>query len=461
MTSKSKNTSKPIEAVKRPAFRFSNSPPPATSLFDQKAHYAIKHGEVVEPLISDHKSRTPQPQPIMFSTSTITSGVQEAPVVTTLASDAAHGDIHVESVGLQSVVSGTDYDPIQDPQPPRDPTPPRDDRISNQTPCQSPRLSPRPHVEGGGGGGGDPNPDHSDSGSDQDRKRRHWRKHYYYSESSDSDSDEDNAKTYKSNTSKIYFAVSFLWGAALEYFEPAVMADYPNKDDQLVYLLYWVEFVEELKANFGTASPEKDAETALEELKMEKHHQATWFLISFAKYKAKTAYNDCGYYHLVMNAMPDWILEELHRKIMDLRRKGAPKLPVASNTAPSGNNNNNNNSQSGNNKSKDNNLNSNKGKTNTSMSAGASSSKTYDNSHLGTDGWLTEAEKKHRKNNGLCLVCGIKGHVAQDCRKARWNQNTSSSSTSCLVPVVWASITEEKPKTDDKAKAKESSGSKN
>ncbi|KIJ37763.1 hypothetical protein M422DRAFT_259600 [Sphaerobolus stellatus SS14] len=262
------------------------------------------------------------------------------------------------------------------------------------------------------------------------------------------------------------------------------MADYPNKDDQPVYLLYWVEFVEELKANFRTASPEEDVETALEELEMEKHHQATWLFISFAKYKAKTAYNDRGYYCLVMNAMPDWILEELHRvfpmpksyetlhsmilqidqcywnhkKIMDLRWKGAPKPPTASNTALSGNNNNNNNNQSGNNKSKENKLNSNKGKTNTSMSAGASSSKTYDNSHRGTDGQLTQAEKKHQKDNGLCLVCGIKGHVAQDCRKARWNQNTSSSSTSHPAPMARASITEEKPKTDDKAKAKESPG---
>jgi hypothetical protein len=521
MTSKSKNTSKPIEAVKKPAFRFSNSPPPAISLSDRKARYAIKHGEVVEPLISDRKSRTPQPRPIMSTTTTISSGVQEVPVETTPAPDDAHGNRRAESVGTQSVVSGTDYDHIQEPKPPRDPTPPRDDRISDRTPRQSP---PRPPVEGGGGGGGDPNPDDSDDGSDRDynrdRKRRRRRKRYYYSESSDSDSDEDNvkkgvklrdpdtydgtnpeklqnflflcslafkskAKTYKSNTAKIYFALSFLRGAALEYFEPAVMADYPNKDDQPVYLLYWVEFVEELKSNFGTASPEEDAETALEELKMEKHHQATRFFISFAKYKAKTAYNDRGYYRLVMNAMPDRILEELHRvfpmpksyetlrsmilqidqrywnhkKIMEMRRKGAPKPPATSNTAPTGNNNNNN--QSGNNKSKDNKSNSNKGKTNTSSSTGASSSKTYDNSHLGADGRLTEAEKKRRKDNGLCLVCGIKGHVAQDCRKARWNQNTSSGSTSRPAPVARASITEEKPKTDDKAKAKESSGSKN
>ncbi|KIJ46746.1 hypothetical protein M422DRAFT_249915 [Sphaerobolus stellatus SS14] len=171
MTTKSKNTSNPIEAVKRPAFRFRNSPPPATSLSDQKAHYASKHEEVVEPLITDCKSRTPQPRPIMSTITTISSGVQEVQVETTPAPDDAHGNSRAESVGVQSMISGTDYDPIQAPQPPRDPTPPRDDRISDRTPRQSPRPSPRPHVEGGEGGGGDPNPDHSDGGSDQDRKR--------------------------------------------------------------------------------------------------------------------------------------------------------------------------------------------------------------------------------------------------------------------------------------------------
>ncbi|KIJ43622.1 hypothetical protein M422DRAFT_253209 [Sphaerobolus stellatus SS14] len=245
--------------------------------------------------------------------------------------------------------------------------------------------------------------------------------------------------------SKIYFALSFLWGAALECFELAVMVDYPNKDDQPLIL-------EKLKANFEAASPEEDMETALEELKMEKHHQAIWFFISFAKYKVKTAYNDCSYYCLVMNAIPNWILEELHRvfpmpksyetlhsmilqidqcywnhkKIMGLCQKEAPKPPVAMTLTPPRNNN-----QSGNNKSKDNKSNSNKGKTNTTTTAGASSSKI------------------------------IKDHVGQDCRKAKWNQNNSSGSNPHLVLKMQASITEEKAKTDDKVKAKGSSGLKN
>ncbi|KIJ50909.1 hypothetical protein M422DRAFT_244859 [Sphaerobolus stellatus SS14] len=81
------------------------------------------------------KSRTPQPQPIMSSTTTISTGVQveDIPLNTTLISDTAQGKYCVESVGVQSVASGTDYDLNQDPEPPRDPSPPRDDRIFNQT----------------------------------------------------------------------------------------------------------------------------------------------------------------------------------------------------------------------------------------------------------------------------------------------------------------------------------------
>ncbi|KIJ30080.1 hypothetical protein M422DRAFT_268434 [Sphaerobolus stellatus SS14] len=287
MTSKSKNTSKPLEAVKRPAFRFRNSPPPATSLSNRKACYTLKHGEVVEPLVSDHKSRTPQPQPIMSSTTTISFEVQEAPADTTLASDAVthnHQGIqhHQGMIGFLTR---------------------RHDSHPNHLPDHLLKVEEEVEViqilttlmaalivtvitTGNIAAG-------RSTITIQNllililtktilRKGIKLRDPDTY--------DGSNPEKLKSFYS---CALWFSNGAALEYFELAVMADYPNKDDQPVYLLYWVKFVEEPK--------------------MEKHHQATRFFISFAKYKANSAYNHHGYYCLVMNAMPDWILEELHR----------------------------------------------------------------------------------------------------------------------------------------------------
>ncbi|KIJ38002.1 hypothetical protein M422DRAFT_259388 [Sphaerobolus stellatus SS14] len=61
----------------------------------------------------------------MSSTTTISTGVQveDVPLDTTLPLETAQGKSRMESVGVQSVTSGTDYDPNQDPEPPRDPTP--------------------------------------------------------------------------------------------------------------------------------------------------------------------------------------------------------------------------------------------------------------------------------------------------------------------------------------------------
>ena len=38
---------------------------------------------------------------------------------------------------------------------------------------------------------------------------------------------------------------------------------------------------------------------------------------------------------------------------------------------------------------------------------------------LGKNGKLTGDEREHRLKEGLCLYCGEKGHVAQDCPKSK------------------------------------------
>ena len=45
--------------------------------------------------------------------------------------------------------------------------------------------------------------------------------------------------------------------------------------------------------------------------------------------------------------------------------------------------------------------------------------KPKDTSHLGKDGKLTTAECLHRFKEGLCLYCGLLGHNAKDCEKAK------------------------------------------
>jgi hypothetical protein len=41
-------------------------------------------------------------------------------------------------------------------------------------------------------------------------------------------------------------------------------------------------------------------------------------------------------------------------------------------------------------------------------------------SHLGPDGRLTASERQRRMDNGLCLICAQKGHMAAECPSARY-----------------------------------------
>ncbi|KIJ54768.1 hypothetical protein M422DRAFT_240853 [Sphaerobolus stellatus SS14] len=133
----------------------------------------------------------------------------------------------------------------------------------------------------------------------------------------------------------------------------------------------------------------------------------------------------------------------------------ARRGPMTSSTSNSNNNaNSSNNSDSKSNKSQA--PNNSKSKTTTVTVTNTS---VPQNNHLGPDGQLMDTERKHRIDTGLCIVCGLKGHIAKDCNKARWNNNqaSGSSSNNCPAPKAHTSNTEEKPTTDDKAKAKDSS----
>ncbi|KIJ38637.1 hypothetical protein M422DRAFT_258756 [Sphaerobolus stellatus SS14] len=72
------------------------------------------------------------------------------------------------------------------------------------------------------------------------------------------------------------------------------MADYPSQEVTPLYLLYWEEFIYELQEHFGPVDTEEDAKEDSEDLKMGTNHHATKYFISFAKYKAKTQFNDRG-----------------------------------------------------------------------------------------------------------------------------------------------------------------------
>ena len=66
---------------------------------------------------------------------------------------------------------------------------------------------------------------------------------------------------YSTDTTKVFFAISYLKKMALEWFEQGVLED--NPEFTLAWRHSWAEFVKELRTHFGPANPVGSAKIEL------------------------------------------------------------------------------------------------------------------------------------------------------------------------------------------------------
>jgi hypothetical protein len=277
---------------------------------------------------------------------------------------------------------------------------------------------------------------------------------------------------------KVFFAISYLRDAALDYFEPFI--NEPNPDKVYDFLTSWPAFMQKLTNLFGSYTPEDDDEDALATITFPNHGKATTYFIEFAKYQNRIEWNDRSLRRAVKEAIPSRITDELRFAREDIatfegfreavlridneywkrkkddankqrlvhalqsrlskssgtREKHHPASYREQSSAP------NNSSASA--------------ITSASASASASSSahkhkkKTFSrppttftrapntssapseniSSILGPNGKLTQAERARRMKEGLCMLCGRKGHTVKDCPKAKNNSSPSGQTIS-------------------------------
>jgi len=111
-------------------------------------------------------------------------------------------------------------------------------------------------------------------------------------------------QTYRKGSAQVNYAISFLRGTALDLFEPYILAAEDSEANEPELFHSWALFKEMLTENFGPPNPIEDAEDALRKLKFDDDTKATQYFTEFAKYKAKTYFNDRGYYHIASQALP-------------------------------------------------------------------------------------------------------------------------------------------------------------
>ena len=256
----------------------------------------------------------------------------------------------------------------------------------------------------------------------------------------------DRPDAFSSDDAKVTFALSYLKGTALDWFEPALM----DPDEEPSWLSDYKEFVSELRTNFGPHDPEGEAEADLENLRMRENQRITKYAVEFNRLASRVSWGDSALRRRFYQGLPSRIKDEISRvgkpgTLPGLRTlahnidarywerrsevahentnsgkqsdrapdKGKSTPATSDKKAPSAST-------------------SNPKPASTSGTSGSSSKKGPDLSDkLGKDGKLTVEERKRRFEQNLCLFCGRTGHVAKECPKS-----SSSASKACSAKIT-------------------------
>jgi Zinc knuckle./Retrotransposon gag protein. len=248
--------------------------------------------------------------------------------------------------------------------------------------------------------------------------------------------DSGRRDSFKEDNDKVNYALSFLRGTALEWFEPDILD--PDDDNPPEWLSDYKAFVKELKDNFGLFDPTGDAEDRIETLHMRDNQRITKYNVEFNRLASLIEWDDAALCHKYYQGLPTRIKDDMARvgkpRTMTAMRRLAHDIDarywkrkdeISRETSGSANRSsgNNNNSSSKSSSSKQSNSKPNNNNTNQSNKPSTSSTPAQSTSRkgpdlsnkLGKDGKLLPEERKRRLDNNLCLFCGGPGHISTDC----------------------------------------------
>jgi len=118
------------------------------------------------------------------------------------------------------------------------------------------------------------------------------------------------------DSEKIYFAISYLRGIALDYFEPYI--NEPDPSQFLDFLEDWLAFAQKLSNIFGSYSSEDDNEDTIVIIPFPADKKAVNYFIHFTKYQNQIRWDDCSLQKVVKDALPPRISDELYFSRKDL-----------------------------------------------------------------------------------------------------------------------------------------------
>ena len=97
-----------------------------------------------------------------------------------------------------------------------------------------------------------------------------------------------NNSVYSNDEAKVTFALFYLCGITLEYFEPTLM----DSDKDLEWLTDWSVFIQVLHTQFGSIDPTANAEDNLDNLRMCDNHHIVKYNVNFNHLAIQTSWDD-------------------------------------------------------------------------------------------------------------------------------------------------------------------------
>ena len=282
-----------------------------------------------------------------------------------------------------------------------------------------------------------------------------------------------NVGEYSSDREKIFYAISYLRGSASGFFQPFILDNGSLPvDQQPEFLRSWEAFREKLTQQFGSYSPEDDDETQLYSIVFPENGRATDYFIKFGQYENRVHFGGRGLRFIAKQALPPRLkkavyeskmpkdtwedfkacvmkcdddywktieqeaaerklfqaLQSRYRSHISPGPTGNHPRPASHSSPPS------------------------QSTSNSRAQAPLPATPRFQRpapppvnrpppsqppntprpttgnppayrprpNHIGPDGRLTAAERQRRMDNGLCLICAQRGHMAADCPSARY-----------------------------------------
>ena len=112
-----------------------------------------------------------------------------------------------------------------------------------------------------------------------------------------------NNLSYYDDELKVTFALSFLRGTALEYFEPTIL----DSDETPSWMDNWSAFIRTLWTQFGPIDPTADTEDGIENLKMQDNQRIVKYNVEFNHLVIRTGWDDSVLRHHYYSRLAEWI----------------------------------------------------------------------------------------------------------------------------------------------------------